>query len=71
MLQSKPDEKIIYYTILILWGLGSFGWFSDLEVNFVEKVGGLSIFLQAGFILLYIGHRKERWKKRKRSSSQS
>lgn len=63
---AKPlNPKRTYFILLLLFSLGSFGLFSDLELSFWLKGYGLLFFLQAGTAFLYFGvYRRGQQRKR-------
>jgi hypothetical protein len=64
MLDLKPTGKVAYIVLSIFLGIGSFGLFSEMDVNLFVKTYGLLVCLQAGFAMVYFGvYRKSRCSK--------
>ncbi|MBD2578815.1 hypothetical protein [Oscillatoria sp. FACHB-1406] len=56
MIQQRPPHPKIPYTILlVLLGIGTFGLFSDMELNFFVKSYAMLLLLAGGWALLYFG----------------
>lgn len=63
----KVSPKLTYPVLLTLLGMGTFGSFSTSSLPLGLKLYGLSLFLQAGFALLYFAV----WRRRDRDHRQS
>jgi hypothetical protein len=63
----KVSPKLTYPVLLTLLGMGTFGAFSTSSLHLGLKLYGLSLFLQAGFALLYFAV----WRRRDRDYRQS
>ncbi len=64
MKRLKLRPRTVYLTLLALWAGGSFSLFSGPGLNPLLQTYGLALFLQAGFVLVYLHYRRQQQRDR-------